>query len=66
VTNLIGPTSVGYQEVLVELAGWKRCIEHMVGRFGNHDGFNWPCERQIHINLEINDISTIALYMLQD
>jgi hypothetical protein len=58
------PTSVGYQEVLVELAGWKRCIEHMVGRFGNQDGFNWPCEGQIHINLEINVISVTSMLWL--
>jgi hypothetical protein len=28
----------------------------MVGRFGNQDGFNWPCEEENHINLEINVI----------
>jgi hypothetical protein len=43
--------------VLTELAGLKRCIEHMVGRLGNLDGLNWPCEEQTHINREINVIS---------
>jgi hypothetical protein len=30
------PTSVGYQEKLAKLADWKRCIEHIVRRLGNH------------------------------
>jgi hypothetical protein len=42
--------------MLAELAGSKRCIDHMVGRFGNQDGLNWPCEEENHINLEINVI----------
>jgi hypothetical protein len=43
--------------MLTELAGCKRCIEHMVGRLGDLDGLNQPCEEQTHINREINDIS---------
>jgi hypothetical protein len=36
VTNLVGPNKCWYQETLVELAIWMRCIEHMARRDGNH------------------------------
>jgi hypothetical protein len=31
----------------------------MVGRLGNHDGLNWPCEGETLINLEVNVISDL-------
>jgi hypothetical protein len=71
VTNPIGPNKCWVPRNAYWACGWKRCIEHMVGRVGNHDriqltmwrrlrnldGFNWPCEEQTHINREINVIS---------
>jgi hypothetical protein len=36
----------------------------MVGRLGNLDGFNGPCEEKTRINLEINVISVTNMLWL--
>jgi hypothetical protein len=59
VTNPIGPNKCWVPRSAYWAYRLKRCIERMVGRLRNLDGFNWPCEEQTHKNREINVISDL-------